>query len=200
MHTDRDIDINLTTNKLVETIQVGYKNWVFSNTKILFLYPILRAPSYKSLVTLNRVRQGTEHLLDYLLDLGLEPGEERAFWGYQVSQPEGKDYRVVKKLKGKVPGIVQWGASTDYSPVRKVFNAHTSYVYRSGIDNPDHLQKVCLGLCNTGFMQAVFNPGNPIDVSSSSRLPEHDIKARLGNEYTMLFDNAMQEWRLWRKD
>lgn len=199
MHTDRDIDINLTTNKLVETIQVGYKNWVFSNTKILFLYPILRAPSYKSLVTLNRVRQGTEHLLDYLLDLDLEPGEERAFWGYQVSQPEGKDYRVVKKLKGKVPGIVQWGACTDYSPVIKVFSVNY-YVYRSSINNPEHHQRVCLGLCNTGFMQAVFNPGNPIDVSSSSGLPEHDIKARLGNEYTMLFDNAMQEWRIWRKD
>jgi hypothetical protein len=200
LHTDRDIDIKLNTNKLVETIRVQYQGWIFTNSRRDFLYPLLGKPSYNSLVTLVRVRQGTKNLLDYLHDLDLEPGEERQFWGYQVSRPEGKDYRVVKKLKGKVPGIEQWGASTDYSPVLNLFKSYIARFYFSkNLNNPDHLQKVGLGLCNTGFMQAVFNPGNSIDVSSSL-LPRHDIKARLGNEYTMLFDNAMQEWRLWRKD
>lgn len=198
--TDRDIDINLTTNKLVQIIQTEYRHWLFNQIRLSFLYPLLGLPSYNSLVTQDRVRQGTEYLLDYLLELDLEPGEERKFWGYQVSQPEGKDYRVVKKLKGKMPGIEEWGACTDYSPVSRVFSVFADNSYRSiSIANLDHLQKVCLGLCDAGFVQAVFNPGNAIDVSSSL-LPEHDIKARLGNEYTMLFDNAMQEWRLWRKD
>lgn len=149
------------------------------------------------IATLEKTRIATKELLDYITtDMEIESESGREFWGYLVQRPEGKNYTVVKKPKGRKPGIKEWSTCDDYTPIPRLFPSGIIWGQSKQVD-----QFTCIirGLCSTGLMHSVFNPTELVDVSSYS-LPKHDIKARLGDEYTMLFDNAMQEWRIWRKD
>ncbi len=168
--------------------------------------------SPKLSLTLSAFRQYLDKFLYNMVYNRIGTDSEVDLGHYHLTSQADKNYVVVKRSKRRLPQVpakyiewVDWDIHKEVPEGTRLYSLFVKVIYNGSekwdttSTNFNHrLSLLHASILSQVLVQSLFNlHEGGVDLVNKP-LPSQDVRCRIGS-YEMLYDNLMQEWRIWKK-